>query len=111
QRLMMYTTFGGVYRQGKWRSIKRYRQVTMLRKTRSYESGGTLVMPIIFFVNSSKVDQLYFDIVLLDDTHLRKITVASYEDREAALAEVKLLAAQLGIRVTRFRPQRLRQRD
>ena len=92
-----YTSIFG-YKQGNWKSLKNYPFITIIQnKVSTYAFSSS---------NRSAVtsENIYFDICLLDKTHQYKLLIKRLKDKIQALDDIKELAKELQVEVTRYKP-------
>ena len=90
---------------GKWHGLQNYPFVTLMRRTLSSSVtnyGGQQ--------STSSGSNIYYDVLLLSNSHRSKIVINRFSDRDAAQSYANEIAKLLAREVVPYKPQKVRSR-
>jgi hypothetical protein len=87
-----------MFRTGKWRSFSNYPYISILPNTnKKVVASGA--------VNILTADFKEYEITLLDNTHLKEITVKTVKNYDDAKKELEYFAKTLSVEITKYAPK------
>ncbi|MEO8588896.1 MAG: hypothetical protein ABI432_05970 [Flavobacteriales bacterium] len=102
KKLREYSALFGL-RWGAWGPLTKYKHVSVLHVRRSSAVQGRAG-------GSTSVEEMNYDVCLLDETHRKKLVVTSCDTPADAERKSIDVALTLGFDIVRFAPQQIRER-